>query len=214
MLFRSEEGTYGIYRRGGGSGEVYYSANLAWYVDENVDRQLQVNVDKGKLPDSCFAYLGVEYETSVINGTELLIGRRGDHFVAEMMYAGNGLRIDSGYLTQAEFVDAVASLIGGLDEDAQTTGIETDVKNAEVVNPAYQDDQITKVTSEQVREVTDDMKFGDIIALLGETANVGFGSPILQYEVDGDYLLNIAFISLETPCVYSGEELLAQLIQK
>ena len=202
-----EEGEYGIYKRDEGAGEVYYSANLAWYVDDNVNRQLQVNIDKGKLPDSCFAYLGVEYETSVINGAELLIGRSVGHFgaerfVAEMMYAGNGLRIESSYLTQAEFVDAVTSLIGGLDEAAQTAGSETDGKNAEVVNPAYQDEQIPKVTSEQVRKVTDDMKFDDIIALLGETANVGFGRPILQYEVDGDYLLNIAFISLETPLGY------------
>jgi len=214
-----EEGTYGIYKRDEGTGEVYYSVNMAWYVDDNIDRQLQVNIDKGNLPHSCFAYLGIEYENSVINGTELLIGRSVNHsgteiFVAEMMYAGNGIRIESGYLTQAEFVDAVTSLIQGLDETAQTTGNKKDDKNAEVINPVYQDEQISKVTSEQVRRVTDDMKFGDIIAFLGETANIGFGSPILQYEVDGDYLLNIAFVSLETPCGYSGEELLAQLIQK
>ncbi|MCL2058505.1 MAG: hypothetical protein FWH01_05530, partial [Oscillospiraceae bacterium] len=74
-----EEGTYGIYKRDEGAGEVYYSANLAWYVDENVHRQLQVNIDKGKLPHSCFAYLGTEYEKSMINGTELLIGRSVGH---------------------------------------------------------------------------------------------------------------------------------------
>jgi len=114
-----EEGAYGIFRRDEGAGEVYYSANLAWYVDDNVNRQLQVNIDKEKLPQSCFAYLGVECETSMINGTELLIGRSVGHsgterFVAEMMYAGNGLRIESSYLTQAEFVDAVTSLLQSL----------------------------------------------------------------------------------------------------
>jgi len=109
-----EEGAYGIYKRDV-AGEVYYSENLAWYVDDNVNRQLQVNIDKGKLPHSCFAYLGAEYEKSLINGTELMIGRKDEHFVAEMMYAGNGLRIESSNLTQAEFVDTVTSLIQGLD---------------------------------------------------------------------------------------------------
>lgn len=31
---------------------------------------------------------------------------------------------------------------------------------------------------------------------------------ILQYEVDGKYTLNISFISRDTPCGYSGDELL------
>ena len=115
-----EESAYGIYKRDEGTGAVYYSANLAWYMDDNVNRQLQVTIDKGNLPHSCFAYLGAAYEKSVINGTELLIGRSVDHsgterFVAEMMYAGNGIRIESSSLTQAEFVDTVTSLIQGVD---------------------------------------------------------------------------------------------------
>ena len=105
-----------------------------------------------------------------------------------------------------------------LDEAAQTAGIETDGKNAKElfgdINTVLQEKQITKVTSEQVRKVTADMKYSDVIALLGKTADVGFGRLILQYEVDGKYLLCVTFISLDTPCGYSGDELLTTLTVK
>ena len=71
--------------------------------------------------------------------------------------------------------------------------------------------QIAKVISAQIREVAADMKYNEIIALLGETADIGFGRLILRYEVDGDRFLDIAFTSLDTPCGYSGDELLATL---
>jgi putative transcriptional regulator len=74
--------------------------------------------------------------------------------------------------------------------------------------------RIMKVTSEQVRQVAADMKYDEIINLRGETSDVGSGVYILRYEVDGEYMLDIPLTSLDTPCGYSGEDLLASMQPK
>ena len=112
-----EEGAFGIYRENEGVGDVYYSANLAWYVDENVSRQLQVEIDVGKLPFTDAQLISDGYEISVINGVTMVIKSSVDRysgaerFVAEMIYEGNGLRVYSSNLTQLEFIGAVTSIL-------------------------------------------------------------------------------------------------------
>jgi len=116
--------------------------------------------------------------------------------------------IDSG-----EFIKELTVTM--LEETARNAGIGTQGKNAKDllndINTMEQGVKIAKITSEQVKQVTADMKYDDIVALLGETADIGSGIYILQYEVDGMYTLDISFISHDTPCGYSGDELLAMM---
>jgi len=115
-MMEVQDATYGIYKQNEGTGEVYYGVNLAWYVDENVSRELSVTIDVGRLPYTDAILLADGHEKSVINGIELVIQRSVDSageemFVAEMMHEGNGLRVYSRNLTQTEFVDIVSSLL-------------------------------------------------------------------------------------------------------
>ncbi|MDR1914415.1 MAG: hypothetical protein LBQ68_08060 [Clostridiales bacterium] len=115
-MTENTENTFGVYKRNGGTGEIYYGVNMAWYINADVSRELQVTVDKGQLPYSGLAYLGEEYEKSMINGIDLVIKRSVGYsgevmFIAEMMYKGNGIRVYSNNLTQLEFVDAITSLL-------------------------------------------------------------------------------------------------------
>ncbi|MCL2056934.1 MAG: hypothetical protein FWH02_06925 [Oscillospiraceae bacterium] len=120
-LAEAEDSSYGIYKEDGGTGEIYHSANIAWYVNDDVTRQLHITIDKGKLPytDAMLLADGSDgYEKSVINGVELLIGhssgRFGDGLMykAEIMYLGSGMLIFSQGLDQAEFIGVIAGILG------------------------------------------------------------------------------------------------------
>lgn len=65
-----------------------------------------------------------------------------------------------------------------------------------------------KVLTEEVKRITPDMKYNDIINLLGYTNNIGSGIYVLKYIVDKDKILLISLMSKDTPCGKSGEELL------
>ena len=115
-MTEAPETAFGLYKRNGGTGEVYHSANLAWYINADFSREIQVEIDKGQLPLTDIAFLGGEHEKSNINGVDMVIKRWVDsagevRFVAEMMFQGNGLRVSSRGFTQAEFIDTVSSLL-------------------------------------------------------------------------------------------------------
>jgi len=105
-----------------------------------------------------------------------------------------------------------------LGETAQNAGIDIQGKNAKElyneINAVDQSIQAAKTTSKMVMQITADMKYDDIISLLGKTVDIGSGIYILQYEVDGEYTLDISFMSPDNPCGFSGEELLTQLQPK
>ena len=67
------------------------------------------------------------------------------------------------------------------------------------------------VTSEQILELTPTMTSQDVIDLLGNTQDVGFGFLILCYRVDSDYLLYIPFNGLDAQLGVYGEDLLKAL---
>ncbi len=69
-------------------------------------------------------------------------------------------------------------------------------------------DQIAQVTSEQVRSLKPTMTCSDVIAALGNTMDIGSGIYILQYEVDGEYLINIPFASDTAQLGVTGDKLL------
>lgn len=67
------------------------------------------------------------------------------------------------------------------------------------------------VTSEQILELTPTMTSQDVIDLLGDTQDVGFGFLILCYRVDSEYILNIPFAGLDAQLGVYGEDLLKAL---
>lgn len=104
----------GIYRRDGGTGEVYHDEQrLTWTVDEAGSRGISVTVRKDQLPYQFFALLTKEeMETSEIRGVEVSIGQtESGTWLAEFLYKDVGFRIVAEGLTQDELVAVVASLI-------------------------------------------------------------------------------------------------------
>ena len=74
-------------------------------------------------------------------------------------------------------------------------------------------DTPTQVTSEQVKELTPTMTREDVLALLGNTQDIGSGMYVYIYEVDQQYLLRIPFAGDEAQLGVTGEDLLKALEQ-
>lgn len=101
----------GIYRRSGGTGEVYWDADILNYSNADFTRNVHLEVDKGQILKDCYYFDGAE-ETSLIHQVEVLIGQT-DHgyYYAEFTYQGVSFLLDANGLTQDEFVAVIASLI-------------------------------------------------------------------------------------------------------
>lgn len=107
-----EDERSGIYRRDGGTGEVYWDADILNYSNEDFTRNVHVEVDKGSyvLQDYLF-FKGTE-EKSTINNFEVLIGRSDNgRYYSEFMYNGVGFCIDAEGVTEEEFVAIITSII-------------------------------------------------------------------------------------------------------
>lgn len=72
-------------------------------------------------------------------------------------------------------------------------------------------DTPTQVTSEQIKKLTPTMTREDVIALLGNTQDIGSGMYVYIYEVDRQYLLHIPFSGDDAQLGVTGEELLKAL---
>lgn len=107
-----EGGRLGIFKRNGGTGEVYWDQNILNYSNQDVTRHINIEVAKGNIPFLDYGIFSVEDETSVINNVELKIGLTDDgHYFTEFMYKNVGFIISAKGLTQDEFVSAIASII-------------------------------------------------------------------------------------------------------
>lgn len=109
-----EEEQSGIYRRNGGTGEVYWDADILNYSSEDFTRTVHVEVDKGNdlLPDYFF-FEGSE-EESVINNIKILIGLSKDGcYYTEFMYHGVGFHMNAEGVTEDEFVGIIRSIVEG-----------------------------------------------------------------------------------------------------
>lgn len=107
-----EDERSGIYRRNGGTGEVYWDADILNYSNEDFTRSVHIEVDKGSyvLQDYLF-FKGTE-EKSIINNFEVLIGlSENGYYYSEFMYNGVGFCIDAEGVTEDEFVAIIASII-------------------------------------------------------------------------------------------------------
>ncbi len=69
-------------------------------------------------------------------------------------------------------------------------------------------DTMAQVTSEQVSKLTPAMTYKDIIESLGNTVDVGSGIYILQYKVDGEYIIEIPLADDNAQLGVTGDKLL------
>lgn len=101
-----------IYRRNGGTGEVYWDGNVLNFSNEDFTRLVHVEVDKGSYVLQDYLYFKGTEERSVINNHEVLIGlTENGYYYSEFMYNGVGFLIDAEGVTEDEFVAIIASII-------------------------------------------------------------------------------------------------------
>ena len=101
-----------IFRRNGGTGEVYWDANLLNFSNEDFSRSVHVEVDKGSYVLQDYLYFKGTEEKSVINNVEVLIGlTENGYYYSEFMYNDVGFLIDAEGVTEDEFVAIIASII-------------------------------------------------------------------------------------------------------
>lgn len=102
----------GIYRRNGGTGEVYFDTDTLNYSNDDFTRTVHLEVAKGGFPFyDCVAF-EPEYESSVIGGNEVMLGKTEDGtYYAEFTYKNAGFVLNACGVTQDEFVDIIASIL-------------------------------------------------------------------------------------------------------
>ena len=113
--FTLQEGCYGIYKREGGTGELYWDGNKIQYSPERANRWIAVTVLKGKIPVDLMGVFNDPEGKSVINNVEVGIGRISgenyDIYYAEFMYKNVGFKICADSVTEEELVSIIASLL-------------------------------------------------------------------------------------------------------
>ncbi len=110
----SENGSagYGIYRRDGGTGEVYHDGNVLNYSNEDFTRSINIEFSKGKLPFTCCGDFEHYCEMSEICGVEVGIGQSDNgHYLVEFMYADVGFRMIIEGLSIDEIESVIESII-------------------------------------------------------------------------------------------------------
>ena len=107
-----EEQSSGIFRRNGGTGEVYWDADILNYSNKDFTRSVHVEVDKGSYVLKDYFYFKGTEEKSIINNHELIIGlSENGYYYSEFMYNGVGFLIEAQGVTEEEFVAIIASII-------------------------------------------------------------------------------------------------------
>ena len=107
-----EDQRFGIYRRNGGTGEVYWDGEVLNYSNEDFSRTVNIEMKKGSLPLCDVAFFDTIEEKSIINNWEVAIGQSAnEYYYAQFMYHDAGLQIIAEGLTQDEFVSIISSLI-------------------------------------------------------------------------------------------------------
>ena len=107
-----EDERSGIYKRDGGTGEVYWDTDILNYSNEDFTRSVHVEVDKGSYVLKDYLFFNGTEEKSVINNFEVFIGlSENGYYYSEFMYNGIGFLIDAEGVTEEEFVAIIASII-------------------------------------------------------------------------------------------------------
>ena len=102
----------GIYRRNGGTGEVYWDIDILNYSSNDFTRNVHLEIAKNHIPFCDYLHFKDTEKMSVINGAEVFIGLSSSgYYYTQFMYKGAGFIIDANGLTENEFVAIIASII-------------------------------------------------------------------------------------------------------
>ncbi len=108
----SEPENFGIFRREGGTGEVYHDVTVLNYSNEDYTRNINIEFAKGKFPFTCYGDFGRFCEMSEICGVEVGIGQsESGHYLVEFMYNNVGFRMITDGLSIEETEAVIESLI-------------------------------------------------------------------------------------------------------
>lgn len=110
-LSRGVDEVYGIFKRGKGTGEVYWDSNKITFLNHDFSRCVTVDVDLGRVPvDFCNLFDEIE-DYSIVGGVQVGIARTPDGcYYAEFLYNGTGFFLFAEGLAKEEFVDIIKSL--------------------------------------------------------------------------------------------------------
>ncbi len=100
----------GLFKRNGGTGELYWDGISVYYTDEDETRSVAVNVLSGSVPPA----FGLWAETeaySVISNVQIALAKAEDCYFAEFMYEDVGFCVVTQGLSEQELVDVISSLV-------------------------------------------------------------------------------------------------------
>ena len=121
MALRNDKGSLGVYRRDGGTGEVYIDINAYGYASNEHFRiydnggyhpqTMTIEVMKGGIPESSADIWQYTDLLSNINGVTVAIGKQSDRsFVAEFFVEDVGFHITADYITLDQLTEVISSL--------------------------------------------------------------------------------------------------------
>lgn len=111
-ILKWQDQQFGIYKRDGGTGDVYWDGTGINYANADFSRTVNIEVAKGSLPLCDYVFLKTTEEKSVIHNVELAIGHsENGYYYAQFLYCNVGFQINARGVTQAEFVSILSSLI-------------------------------------------------------------------------------------------------------
>ena len=106
-----EDQRFGVFRRSGGTGEVYWDGNVLNFSDESFARSVNLEVWKDRGAITCYAFFDFMEEYSVINGVEVALAlSEGGYNHAEFSRGGVGFRLIAEGLSREEVVEVIRSL--------------------------------------------------------------------------------------------------------
>ena len=102
----------GIYKRNGGTGEIYWDTEILNFSNEDFTREVFLEVDKGSKVFVDWCYFDGTEEKSIINNHEVLIGlSENGYYYSEFMYKEVGFLLHAEGVTKEEFVAIIMSII-------------------------------------------------------------------------------------------------------
>ncbi len=111
-IFPLENHRSGIYKRNGGTGEVYWDEDRLNYANADFTRMVGLSVNKGNRVFQQFLYFQGTEEKSIINNMEILIGLTAEgYYYAEFMLGDVGFLVSAYGVTEAELVAIIASVL-------------------------------------------------------------------------------------------------------
>ncbi len=107
-----EDEFYGIYRKDGGSGDVYWDQTVLNYSNEDFTRSVNIEIKKGSLPVLDYGFGKSSEEKSIINTWEVVIGySESSGYHAIFMYKNVGFCVNAKGVSQDEFIAVLSSIL-------------------------------------------------------------------------------------------------------